>query len=255
MTEPREDVSRFGRRELAKMFGIGIGASIVGIALILIIDWLPAQASTQGEEIDTLWDVTLIVSVPIFVLVMTVAIYSVIRFRAKPGDMSDGPPIHGNTRLEIVWVTVPFVIVTSLAIYSWLVLDDIEAKKQGEMIVDVTGQQFTWSFRYPEGGVTSTDLVLPVDRPVKFNIRTKDVIHSFWVPEFRLKSDAVRGITTRVRVTPKKTGRWQVVCAELCGIGHATMRQSVRVVEPAEFNRWLSGQRRAQAAGAGGTAQ
>ena len=138
----------------------------------------------------------LVVSVPIFVLVMTVVVYSVTRFAAKPGDMRDGPPIHGNTRLEVIWVTIPFLMVTGLAIYGWIVLDDIEAKQQNEMVVNVTGQQFAWTFEYPGQNVNSNELVLPVDRPIDFRIKTNDVLHSFWVPAFRLKSDAVP-VTTR----------------------------------------------------------
>jgi cytochrome c oxidase subunit II len=188
--------------------------------------------------------------VPIFVLVMTVAIYSVVKFRAKPGDTADGAPIHGNTRLEIVWVTIPFLLVSGLAIYGWIVLNDIEAKKPNELLVNVTGQQFAWSFEYPkDGGVKTNQLVLPKDRPVEFKIHSKDVIHSFWVPEFRLKSDAVPGMTTRIRVTPNRLGTYNVVCAELCGIGHSTMRQNVRVVPRREFAAWL---RKRQPRGGGG---
>ena len=171
-------------------------ASLVGIAISLLIDWFPTDASAAARDIDTLYDVLLICSVPVFVLVMTVAIYSVVRFRAKPGDMGDGPPIHGNTRLEIIWVTIPFIMVTALAIYGWIVLDDIEAEAQDEMVVKVTAQQFAWTFEYPEEKVNAEELVLPVDQPVEFRIRTKDVIHSFWVPQFRLKSDTVPGLTT-----------------------------------------------------------
>ena len=256
MEEPTQEVSRFTRRELARLLAIGALASAIGIAISLSIDWFPAQGSTAAEDIDTLWDVLLIVSVPIFVLVMTTAIYSVVRFRAKPGDQGDGAPIHGNTRLEIVWVTIPFLIVTSLAAYGWIVLDDIEAKAADEMVVDVQGQQFNWTFKYVEEDLPSGELVLPVDRRVKFNIRSQDVIHSFWVPEFRMKQDAVRDITTTTRVTPTRVGSWQIVCAELCGIGHATMRQRVRVVPQDEFERWLVDQRRrvAEEGPPGGTA-
>ena len=98
---------------------------------------------------------------PIFVLVMTIAIYCVVKFRARPGDMRDGPPIHGNTRLEIFWVTVPFILVSALAIYGWVVLDDLEAKQPDELIVNVTGRQFTWSFEYPQERVSSNRLMLP----------------------------------------------------------------------------------------------
>ena len=228
------------------MIAIGVLAAVVGTAIVLLMDWFPEDAAAAADDIDTLYDVLLIFSVPIFVLVMTIAIYSVIKFRAKPGDMGDGPPIHGNTRLEVFWVTIPFLIVSGLAIYGWIVLDDIEAKQPDEMVVNVTGRQFTWTFEYPRERVQSTDLLLPKDRPVEFRIRSKDVIHSFWVPEFRLKSDAVPGLTTRIRLTPSKVGQWQVVCAELCGLGHATMRQQVRVLEAGEFDSWVERQSQAQ---------
>jgi cytochrome c oxidase subunit 2 len=228
------------------MIMLGVLAAMVGTGIVLLMDWFPEDASTASDDIDTLYDVLLIFSVPIFVLVMTIAIYSVVKFRAKPGDTGDGPPIHGNTRLEIFWVTVPFLIVSGLAIYGWIVLDDIEAKQPEEMVVNVTGQQFTWTFDYPQERVKSTDLILAKDRPVDFRIRAKDVIHSFWVPEFRLKSDAVPGLTTKIRLTPNKVGQWQVVCAELCGLGHSTMRQQVRVIEQPEFDSWVQRRRQAQ---------
>ena len=246
-TDPRIEGEK---HPVARMIGIGLFASVIGVAITLWIDWFPENAAGSAGTIDTLYDVLLICSVPVFVLVMTIAIYSVIRFRAKPGDMGDGPPIHGNTRLEIIWVTIPFIMVTALAIYGWITLDDLEAKQKNEMVVKVTGQQFTWTFEYPSEKLKSPELVLPVDRPIEFKIQTKDVIHSFWVPEFRLKSDAVPGLTTSIRLTPDKPGRYEVVCAELCGIGHSTMRQFVRVLPASEFDTWV--QKRREAAAGGG---
>jgi cytochrome c oxidase subunit 2 len=252
---PESDPRIAGEKHpVARMIGIGVFASLIGIGITLWIDWFPQPASTSADKIDTLYDVLLICSVPIFVLVMTIAIYSVLRFRAKPGDMGDGPPIHGNTRLEIIWVTIPFIMVTALAIYAWITLDDIEAKQPNEMVVNVTGQQFTWTFQYPSEKLDAKELVLPVNRPVDFKIHTKDVLHSFWVPQFRLKSDAVPGLTTEIRVTPDRVGSYEVVCAELCGIGHSTMRQYVRVVPAGEFQSWVSRQKKAASGGGGGTA-
>ena len=251
---PEEDPRIAGEKHpVARMIGIGIVASLIGIAITLQIDWFPTPASTASDKIDTLYDVLLICSVPVFVLVMTIAIYSVVRFRAKPGDTGDGPPIHGNTRLEIIWVTIPFIMVTALAIYGWITLDDIEAKQQNEMVVGVTAQQFTWTFDYPGQQLKGTkELYLPVDRPVEFRIHTKDVIHSFWVPQFRLKSDAVPGLTTKIRVTPDRAGQYEVVCAELCGLGHSTMRQFVHVVPAGDFQKWVSDQKKVAGGGATG---
>ena len=234
---------------------LSLAATAIGIAIVLAIDWFPAQASSAAGDIDTLYDVLLVVSVPIFVLVMTVVVYSVYAFRVKPGDSRDGAPIHGNTRLEIVWVTIPLIIVSVLAAYGWIVLDDIEAKKADALVVNVTGQQFAWSFEYPaQGKLQSNELVLPQDRPVHFKINTKDVLHAFWVPEFRLKSDAVAGITTDVRLTPTRLGSYPVVCAELCGIGHSTMRQTVRVIPAADFDAWVKQQQEGDEDGGVGAA-
>ena len=241
------------KHPVGRMMAIGVIASLIGIGISLLIDWFPEDASTVAGDIDTLYDVLLICSVPVFVLVMTIAIYSVVRFRAKPGDMGDGPPIHGNTKLEIIWVTVPFIMVTALAIYGWIVLDDIEAKQPDELVVNVTGQQFAWTFEYPQENVNANELVLPLDRPVDFRIRTEDVIHSFWVPQFRLKSDTVPGLTTRVRVTPDRVGAWSVVCTELCGLGHSAMRANVRVVPEEDYLAWVEDQgEQAEAEGGGG---
>ncbi|MET0615198.1 MAG: cytochrome c oxidase subunit II [Thermoleophilaceae bacterium] len=240
------------KHPVARMIGIGVFASLIGIAITLWIDWFPEPGSTSANKIDTLYDVLLICSVPVFVLVMTVAIYSVVRFRARPGDTGDGAPIHGNTRLEVIWVTIPFLMVTALAIYGWITLDDIEAKQPNEMVVNVTGQQFTWTFQYPDEKLDAKELVLPVDRPVEFRIHTKDVIHSFWVPQFRLKSDAVPGLTTHVRVTPDREGNFEVVCTELCGLGHSTMRQFARVVPAGAFRSWVADQKKAASGGATG---
>jgi cytochrome c oxidase subunit II len=248
-TDPRIEGEK---HPVARMLAIGFIASAIGVAICLLIDWFPVDASGSASQIDTLYDVLLICSVPVFILVMTIAIYSVVRFRAKPGDMGDGPPIHGNTRLEVIWVTVPFIMVTALAIYGWIVLDDIEASQPDEMIVNVTGQQFAWTFDYPAQDVNSNELVLPVDQPIHFKIKTRDVLHSFWVPEFRLKSDAVPGLTTDIRLTPDRVGRYEVVCAELCGLGHSTMRQFVRVLPADDFESWA--QRQAEEGGAGAPA-
>src|SRR5215213_1339895 len=250
---PQEDPRIRGERHpVARMIALGIVASLVGIAIALAIPWFPTSAAKSADKIDTVYDVLLICSVPIFVLVMTVALYSVWRFRAKPGDMRDGAPIHGNTRLEVVWVTIPFLMVTALAIYGWITLDDLEAKQPNELVVNVTARQFTWSFQYPAQKVEANELVLPKDRPVEFRIHTKDVLHSFWVPEFRLKSDAVPGLTTKIRLTPDRIGSYQVVCAELCGIGHSTMRQNVRVVRTSAFNSWVDQRKQGAAPGGGG---
>lgn len=233
------------RRPLLWTVVLSVLSTVVGIVICFQIDWFPAQASSAAADIDTLYDVMLIVSVPIFVTVMAVIFYSLVAFKAQPGDLGDGAPIHGNTRLEVIWVTIPAIIVSALAVYGWGVLDDIEAKEPGALAVNVTGQQFAWRFDYPnDGKVKVNQLVLPEGRQVDFRVKTDDVIHDFWVPEFRLKTDAVPGLTTHIRTTPTRVGSYSVVCAELCGIGHSTMRQRVKVVPAAEFDTWIAKQGR-----------
>jgi cytochrome c oxidase subunit 2 len=243
------------RHPIARMITIGVVASAIGIAIGLAIDWFPVNAAKSTKKIDTLWDVLIIVSVPVFVLVMTVAIYSVVRFRARPGDTGDGAPIHGNTRLEVVWVMIPFLIVSALAVYAWIVLDDVEAKQPNEIQVRVIGQQFAWKFQYPQyRNVVTDQLYLPKDRPVSFDVTTKDVLHSFWVPSFRLKTDAVPGLTTHIRLRPSRVGRYDIVCAELCGLGHSTMRGYAHVLEPTAFDTWVNKQKPAAGGATGSSA-
>lgn len=247
------------RVPLGAMIGIGVIASAIGIALGLIINWFPTQGSSQADKIDTLYHVLIIVSVPVFVGVTIMVLASVYLFRMRPGEEDlDGPPIHGNTRLEVVWTTIPAVVLVALCSYAYVALTDIEEAKDNEMRVNVTGQQFAWTFEYPkqEGmakAVKSEQLYLPKDRPVRFYVKSLDVIHDFWVPAFRMKVDAVPGITTKYRVTPIKNGRFPVVCAELCGPGHAFMRQTATVVTDTQFASWLQKQASPnQATGGGG---
>src|SRR3954467_9883301 len=240
------------------MLGIGIVCSVVGTFLALQIDWFPTAASTAAPKIDTLYDWLLVASVPMFVLVMAVAIYCVVRFRVRPGGPEgDGAPIHGHTRLEIVWVTIPFLIVTALAIYAAVVLAQIEEKKPNELQVRAIGQQFTWHFEYTQPGgkkFTTNVLTLPNNRPVYMKISSRDVLHSFWVPAFRLKMDAVPGQTDFVRFTPNRLGNYEVVCAELCGMGHATMRVRTTVMSPQAFDKWVKTKLNPAAAGGGAAA-
>ncbi len=224
-------------------------AIAIGIWLSYVIHWFPVQASTQAKETDTLYHVLVIASVPIFVLVATVVLYCVWQFRMKPGqELKDGPPIHGNTRLEVIWTAIPAMILLGLVSYSFVVLHNNEKKPGGpEIQIDVTGQQFAWRYEYPPsttGGapLQSTQLYVPENESVLFNIRSVDVVHAFWVPAFRLQIDAVPGITTHWRATPDRLGSYPVVCNLLCGLGHSLMRSTINVVPQAQFQSWLRSQ-------------
>ncbi len=244
------------KTHLAQLFAIGAVASVTGVALGLLIDWFPVRASEEGKPIDTLWDVLLIVSVPIFVLVQTVVLYCVWRYRMRPGEeLKDGPPIHGNTKLEVIWTAIPAIILVALCSYAYVVLRDIETAEANQLKVRVVGEQFTWTFFYrgDDGKeVASNQLYVPKGRQVNFDVQSKDVLHDFWVPAFRQKIDAVPGITTHFTVEPTRTGIYPVVCAELCGLGHSVMRQSAHVVSPEDFDKWLSDKQQQAAEGGGG---
>jgi cytochrome c oxidase subunit II len=253
------------RADWRQMVAIGAVVSILGIAAGLLIDWFPLDASKQAKPIDTLWDVLLIASIPVFVLVETVVLFSVWKFRMRPGEeLLDGPPIHGNTRLEIVWTAIPAILLVGLCTYAFLVLEDVEQAPAGqELHVRVVGQQFAWTFYYRAGGkeVASPQLHLPVNQSVQFTIQSQDVLHDFWVPAFRMKKDAVPGIDVKYRVTPNRTGTFPIVCAELCGLGHAVMRANATVQPRAAYDKWLAGLRAGgqatptpEAGGGGGTA-
>ena len=223
-------------------------ATAIGIVISYAIHWFPAQASTQARNTDRLYHVLVIASIPIFVLVVTVVLYSVWQFHMKPGEeLKDGPPIHGNTRLEVFWTALPTVLLVSLVAYSFVILHDNEKKPAREIQIGVTGQQFAWSYQYPPsvtGGkaLESDQLYVPEGESVNFNMRSKDVIHAFWIPAFRIQEDVVPGITTRWRATPDRLGDYPVVCNLLCGLGHSLMRSTVHVVTEAKFHEWIASQ-------------
>jgi cytochrome c oxidase subunit 2 len=237
-----------------------VGVITVGHALL--IDWLPERAGEEAARIDWLLWFMFWVSAVVFVLVTVVLLYCVWAFRAKPGDESDGPPIHGNTRLEVIWTLIPTLMLAVVAVLAIVVLERNEAVAADRVKVDVIGEQFAWRMQYPGAGVETGDLRIPVDRQVELNMRASDVIHSFWVPAMRVKQDVVPGITTDLVFTPDKVGTYEVVCAELCGAGHGVMRTKAIVMEQDAYDEWLeAAQAKVQADGespaaaSGGAAQ
>lgn len=246
------------KADVVRMFVVGGIASAAGIALGLAIDWFPAAASSQAGPIDSLYDFLIILSVPIFVFVTTIVLFSAMRFRMRAGEEElDGPPMHGNTRLEVIWTAIPSIIVAVLCVYSAAVLTQIEEAKADQQKVTVYGQQFAWQFEYtaPNGKKFLDDFLwvkcspttaatgqgAPCKGPqVDFDIKAVDVIHSLWIPAMRMKQDAVPGITTHTRANPTRLGEYPFVCTELCGIGHGIMRSTVHIVTPAQYSAWLA---------------
>jgi cytochrome c oxidase subunit 2 len=226
-----------------------VAAGAVTLVAVLI-KWLPDSASKQMDRITFVYWFATVICIGIFAVVAGVIVYSVLHFRAQPDDESDGPPIHGHTGVEIVWTVIPALLVIAIGVVSAVVLSQNGRAGTNPMHVKVFAQQFAWHFEYPDDkGVKSTELVVPVHRTIRFDLSAADVIHSFWVPEWGQKQDAVPGIDTHVIVTPTKTGSFTLICTELCGLGHATMRAPVRVVSEQDFTTWIKDQ---QSGGGGG---
>ncbi|HXH96983.1 MAG TPA: cytochrome c oxidase subunit II [Gaiellaceae bacterium] len=244
------------RGSILTLIGIGVIAGGIATAVAVLLPWLPTPSSREAGRIDFVIWFVIVICIVIFAIVAAAMLYSIVRFRAAPDDESDGPPIHGHTGLEIVWTLVPTALVTAIAIVSAIVLSQNDAQGKDVLNVDVTAQQFAWSFSYPDaGGYTSPILRLPKDRSVLLTLHSKDVIHSFWVPEFGQKQDTVPGLTTTLHITPDRLGTFPVICTELCGLGHALMRSQAIVMTPAAFESWLAKQTKAAGStSSGGTA-
>jgi cytochrome c oxidase subunit II len=229
------------RGSIVRITIYGVLAGILASLVAVLVPWLPTSASEEMDRIEFTFWFTTVICIAVFSVVAAAIVYSVLKFRVQPEDESDGPPIHGHTGLEIVWTAIPAVLVTAISVVSAVVLAKNDDAGSNPLRIAVTAQQFAWKFEYPgESKVSSGQLVLPVNEPVKLTLNSVDVIHSFWVPEFGQKSDAVPGITTTLVITPNRTGQFALMCTELCGLGHATMRAHVRVVKRSEYDRFLT---------------
>ena len=254
---------------------------------------LPVAASPEAEAVDGIFRLMMTIATALFLLIEGVLIYSAIRFRQKPGDESDGPPMEGNVSLEIVWTAIPTVIVLILSIYSFEVYNAMgglnpeasrdpgpqqvaektdsdqglqgliasasnylslglgespsnQGKNLKSLSVDVNAIQYAFLFTYPDSGIVSGELHVPIGQPVKLNIEAGDVIHAFWVPQLRLKQDAVPGRESKISFTPERLGTYPVICAELCGPYHGAMKTQLIVESPEEYENWIKEQQVAQ---------
>jgi cytochrome c oxidase subunit 2 len=234
------------RGSILPLVGLAVLAGGIATAVAVLVPWLPSPASTQAKRIDVLFWFVVAICILIFAIVAAVLAYAVVKFRARPGDDSDGPPTHGHTGLEITWTIVPTLLVTAIGIFSAIVLARDDHAGKNPFRINVTAQQFAWSFTYPEAhNLTTGDLRVPVNRSILLTFTSKDVIHSFWVPEWSQKQDTVPGIHPTLHITPTKTGTFDVICTELCGLGHAVMRTEAIVMSKKSFDAWLNGQTKA----------
>ena len=228
------------RGSLLQLVGIGVLSGAIVAAVAYLIPWLPAPASREAGRIWFVYWFVEWISIVIFAVVAAVLVYALLKFRVKKDDLSDGPPIHGHTTLEIVWTAIPTVLVTAIAIVSAVVLAQNSHAGSDPLVVKVTAIQFAWSFTYPNGQ-TYHVLRVPLDRHVKLEITAEDVIHSFWVPNFAQKQDAVPGQVNPLVITPTRLGTYPVICTELCGLGHALMRSTAIVMSANDYAAWYKG--------------
>jgi cytochrome c oxidase subunit 2 len=222
--------------------------SVIVFAGLTGIHLLPTAASLQAVPIDDLFRIELIAISFLFSLIFVPLGYSLVVFRRRSGDTGDGQHFEGNTRLEIFWTVIPLIVVLGLAYLGAQTLGAVNRVDPDAMEAKVTAFQWAWRFDYPDSSVTSNELHLVVDRQVVLRMSSQDVIHSFWVPEFRVKQDLVPGIETAYRITPTKLGDYKVRCAELCGTSHSYMEAPVVVQSQAEFDSWIQAQVAANAA-------
>jgi len=224
--------------------------AIIGVLVIastLAVYWIldtvlkfPIQASAQAIPIDLMIQGHLWLIAFLFALVVVFMVYALFLFRRREGDEGEGDYFHGHTGLEIAWTVLPMIIVIAFGYWATVDLAELTRPKENEVIVNAKGFQWSWQFSLPNSDKVSTELVLPVDTPIRMDMTAEDVLHSFWVPEFRVKQDLVPGRTTHLRFTPTVEGEYTLICSELCGLNHTGMNAIVRVVPKAEFAAFWS---------------
>jgi len=227
---------------------VGILVIIMAVLTYIGLDsagLMPVEASAQATDIDWMWNLEVVAISFLFSLIFVPLVYSLIVFRRKKGDTTDAEHMEGNTRLEITWTIIPLFVVLAYAYLGAVNLAETRRVDPEAMVVKVTGLQWSWTFEYPSVNglaIVSDELHVPVGRQVLLRMTSNDVIHSFWVPEFRVKQDLVPGRITELRITPTLVGNYVVRCAELCGTSHAYMEKPVIVSSQADFDTWMSGQ-------------
>jgi cytochrome c oxidase subunit 2 len=238
--------------------------------------WAPEAATVGAKKVDTLLNFIFYLTAVVFVLTQSVYIYYLVKYRKRPG--SKAYYSHGNNKLEIIWTAIPTAIFLGLVIYSNRLWSELHSPPpEGSVKVDVVSYQFGWDMRYAgadgqlgkvdvrsysvdnkfglvpddaagDDDFSSTELVIPVNKPVHIYLHSRDVIHSFYVPQFRLYQAAVPGRTIAwVWFEPTRTGNFELACSQICGSGHYNMKAPIRVVSQEEFEKWQAGKINAKA--------
>ncbi len=233
------------------------------------VNLLPAEASINAPIYDELFKILFIIGLIIFIGMTIAVVYSLFKFRKRNDQIGDGIALEGNLSLEIVWTIIPSIIVLLIGLYSYNIYDRMGGMKElnhnhemmssntekiwagisqtsdneiaiNNLSIEVSAMQFAFLFNYPKGNFISGELHVPVDQKVSMKMESKDVIHAFWVPEFRIKQDIIPGQPTILNFTPTKVGKYPIICAELCGPYHGGMRASIIVEEESDYNEWFN---------------
>ncbi|MCC7365410.1 MAG: cytochrome c oxidase subunit II [Dehalococcoidia bacterium] len=238
--------------------------------LLLFADLFPTVGSHEAEDFDEIFRILIGMGMPVFAFVLAVLGYSIFQFRRK-GEPDEAGPMHrGRGAVPIAWLAITGTLAVGVMIFPGLTgLAKLQSDSgaygwgatEGDLEIDVAASAFIFGFTYPEQNVSvlrpGEPILIPVDTRVKFNITSVDRLHSFWVPAFRLKIDAIPGRTTFITVEPTQLGDYEtddayrVQCAELCGLDHATMFSPLKVVTQEEFEAWIAEQQAASVAVAG----
>lgn len=250
---------------------VSVGLILVGLAVGQRVEMLPVQASVNAPVYDELFRVLFSIGTMLFLGICGLLVYSLVRFRRQAGDFGDGAAIEGNLPLEIVWTAIPAVVVLFVGLYSYNIYERMGGMapladhsvmhampasdpdngdrvwggistvsgETADLTVDVTALQFAFIFHYPEGNITTGELHVPEGERVELRMKANDVIHAFWVPQFRIKQDIIPGQPTVLTFTANRPGTYPIICAELCGPYHGGMRTSVVVHDRGAFDQWL----------------
>ncbi len=232
------------------------------------VNLLPVEASINAPIYDELFKILFVIGLIIFFGMTAMVLYSLFKFRKRTDQGGDGIPLEGNLTLEIVWTVIPSIIVLFIGLYSYNIYDRMGGMKElnhnhgmmnsdtekiwagisqtpindfenSNLSIEVSAMQFAFLFNYPKGQFISGELHVPVNHKVSMKMESKDVIHAFWVPQFRIKQDIIPGQPTILNFTPTKVGKYPIICAELCGPYHGGMRASIIVEEESKFNSWF----------------
>jgi cytochrome c oxidase subunit 2 len=254
------------RPHIVRLVIIWVVLSAIGVVGVLQINYPPYDQSIQGQDQASTLKLLTALAAPVFIAVVMMVLYSAIFFRRRTTELVDGPPMLGNTPIQIAWVAISAILVLFLAVVGIATLSSenvaqlvgapgrtigggqtgsgTTGEENKEIHVQVIAQQWYFTYRYPDyGGVETTHLYLPVNHPVELHVTSLDIIHSFWAYQLGVKADANPGVDNIFHVTPQKTGSFQVRCSELCGLWHGNMVDSEgQVVNQSDFDTWIAQQ-------------